>query len=104
MNNTNTNNTNNNIARSRDAIITAILDYFKENESEVLDMVSAKWDWNEALRIAREDAAEMAREEGMEKGRWTTLAELVHKGILTLKDAAKMAGMTEDKFRKLAAL
>jgi len=79
-------------------------DYFKENESEVLDMVSAKWDWNEALRIAREDAAEMAREEGMEKGRWTTLAELVHKGILTLKDAAKMAGMTEDKFRKLAAL
>ncbi|MCI7056415.1 MAG: Rpn family recombination-promoting nuclease/putative transposase [Selenomonas bovis] len=79
-------------------------DYFKENESEVLDMVSAKWDWNEALRVAREDAAEMAREEGMEKGRWTTLAELVHKGILTLKDAAKMAGMTEDKFRKLAAL
>ena len=79
-------------------------DYFKGNESEVLDMVSAKWDWNEALRVAREDAAEMAREEGMEKGRWTTLAELVHKGILTLKDAAKMAGMTEDKFRKLAAL
>ena len=83
-------------------------DYFKENESEVLDMVSTKWDWNEALRVAREDAAEMAREEGMEKGmekgRWTTLAELVHKGILTIKDAAKMAGMTEDKFRKLAAL
>ena len=43
-------------------------DYFKENESEVLDMVSTKWDWNEALRVAREDAAEMAREEGMEKG------------------------------------
>ena len=32
-------------------------------------MVSTKWDWNEALRVAREDAAEMAREEGMEKGR-----------------------------------
>ena len=79
-------------------------DYFKENESEVLDMVSAKWDWNEALRVAREDAAEMAREEGMEKGRWTTLAELVHKGILTIKDAAQMAGMSEGKFRKLAAL
>ena len=79
-------------------------DYFKENESEVLDMVSTKWDWNEALRVAREDAAEMAREEGMEKGRWTTLAELVHKGILTIKDAAQMAGMSEGKFRKLAAL
>lgn len=83
-------------------------DYFKENESEVLDMVSTKWDWNEALRVAREDAAEMAREEGMEKGmekgRWTTLAELVHKGILSIKDAAQMAGMSEGKFRKLAAL
>ena len=78
--------------------------FLKENESEVLDMVSTKWDWNEALRVAREDAAEMAREEGMEKGRWATLAEFVHDGILTIKDAAKMAGMTEDKFRKLAAL
>ena len=104
-----------------DAIIAAIhycinqdlmADYFKENESEVLDMVSTKWDWNEALRVAKEDAAEMAREEGMEKGReegmekgrWTTLAELVHDGILSIKDAAKKAGMTEDKFRKLAAL
>lgn len=46
----------------------------------------------------------MAREEGMEKGHWTTLAELVHKGILTIKDAAQMAGMSEGKFRKLAAL
>ena len=96
-----------------DAIIAAIhycinqdlmADYFKENESEVLDMVSTKWDWNEALRVAKEDAAEMAREEGMEKGRWTTLAELVHDGILSIKDAAKKAGMTEEKFRKLAAL
>ncbi len=75
-------------------------------------MVSTKWDWNEALRVAREDAAEMAaheaheegRKEGRKEGRWTTLAELVHKGILTIRDAAKMAGMTEDKFRKLAAL
>ena len=83
-------------------------DYFKENESEVLDMVSTKWDWNEALRVAREDAAEMAaneaHEEGREEGRWTTLVELVQEGILTLKDAAKRAGMSEDKFRKLAAL
>ncbi len=71
-------------------------------------MVSTKWDWNEALRVAREDAAEMAaneaHEKGREEGRWTTLVELVQEGILTLKDAAKRAGMSEDKFRKLAAL
>ena len=44
------------------------------------------------------------REEGMAKGRWTTLAELVREGILTLQEAAKKAGMSEEHFRKLAAL
>lgn len=91
-------------------------EYFKENESEVLDMVSAKWDWNEALRVAKEDAALIRHaegmekgmaegmEKGMEKGRWSMLMELVRDGVLTLKDAANRAGMTEESFRKMAAL
>ncbi len=33
-------------------------DYFSENESEVLDMVSAKWDWNEAVRVSKEEGLE----------------------------------------------
>ena len=41
---------------------------------------------------------------GMAKGRWTTLAELVREGVLTLREAAKKAGMSEENFRKLAAL
>ena len=40
----------------------------------------------------------------MEKGRWGMLAELVRDGVLTLKDAAKRAGMSEESFRKMAAL
>ena len=45
---------------------------------------------------------EKGREEGREEGRWTTLVELVHDGLLTVKEAAKRAGMTEEAFRKLA--
>ena len=47
---------------------------------------------------------ERGMEKGMEKGRWITLAELVGEGVLTLKEAAKKAGMSEEKFRKIAAL
>lgn len=44
---------------------------------------------------------EKGREEGREEGRWATLVELVHDGLLTMKEAAKRAGMTEEAFRKL---
>lgn len=40
-------------------------------------------------------------EKGREEGRWATLVELVHDGLLTMKEAAKRAGMTEEAFRKL---
>lgn len=45
---------------------------------------------------------EKGREEGKVEGRWKVLMELVHDGIITVKDAAKRAGMTEEAFRKLA--
>ena len=58
------------------------------------------------LRRREERGMEKGRKEGMEKGRkegrWTTLAELVREGVLTLKEAAKKAGMSEENFRKLA--
>ena len=38
---------------------------------------------------------------GKAEGRWTTLVELVHDGLLTVKEASKRAGMTEEAFRKL---
>ena len=38
---------------------------------------------------------------GKAEGRWTTLVELVHDGLLTVKEAAKRAGMSEEAFRKL---
>ena len=58
----------------------------------------------EGIAKGREEGLAEGREEGMAKGRWTTLAELVREGILTLQEAAKKAGMSEEHFRKLAAL
>ena len=54
------------------------------------------------LRRREEKGREEGRKEGKAEGRWTTLVELVHDGLLTVKEAAKRAGMSEEAFRKLA--
>ena len=83
-------------------------DYFSENESEVLDMVSAKWDWNEALKVAKEENFEEGVKKGIEqgeaKGSFKTLTNLVKKNLLSLSDAAKEAGISVEDFRKMAML
>ncbi|WP_240950605.1 hypothetical protein [Selenomonas bovis] len=53
------------------------------------------------LRRSEERGMEKGMEKGRQEGRWTTLAELVREGVLTLKEAAKKAGMSEENFRKL---
>ena len=47
---------------------------------------------------------ERGMEKGMEKGRMETLKSLVVSKLLSLKDAAAAAGMSEEKFKKLAEL
>jgi predicted HTH domain antitoxin len=59
-------------------------------------MVSAKWDWNEALKVAKE--------EKYEDGRFSMLIDLVKEGMLSLSDAAKKAGLSIDEFKKAAML
>ena len=41
---------------------------------------------------------EYAREEGLHEGKLTTLYDLVHDGLLSIKDAAARASMTESAF------
>ncbi len=53
------------------------------------------------LRRREEKGREEGLKEGKAEGRWATLVELVHDGLLTVKEAAKRAGMTEEAFRKL---
>lgn len=79
-------------------------EYFKENEQEVLDMVSFKWDWNRAMEVAKQDERELGRREGVAKGRLSQLCDLVKKGLLSLSLAAREAGMTEEAFKKIAML
>ncbi len=79
-------------------------DYFRENESEVFDMVSAKWDWNEALRVSKEENFEEGKKEGKKEERFSLLTDLVKKGLLSLSDAAREAGLSVDEFKKVAML
>ncbi len=91
-------------------------DYFSENESEVLDMVSAKWDIDEALQVSKEEGKEEGRTEGRAEGRTEgriegraegileTFKGLVKDGTLTIETAAKKMGVTVADFRKMAML
>ena len=56
------------------------------------------------LRRSEERGLEKGMEKGMEKGRMETLKSLVVSKLLSLKDAAAAAGMSEEKFKKLAEL
>ena len=58
-------------------------------------MTSMKWDLDTALAVTKSEGVE----EGEKNGRWKTLVELVRKGYLSIKLAAKEAGMSEAEFR-----
>ena len=59
-----------------------------------LGMIGQVLDY-EAKRILNK-----GREEGREEGVFMTLTMLVQKELLSLKDAAEQAGISEDDFRK----
>ena len=77
-------------------------------ESEVLDMVSAKWDWNEAMRVSKEESYEEGKKDGKKEGEkeggFSMLTDLVKEGLLSLSDAARKAGLSVDEFKKAAML
>lgn len=76
-----------------------LAEYFRENEKEVLDMVTFKWDDKRAREIAREEGLADGREQGILQ----TLYGLVKEGILSNMDAAKRAGMSLEEFTKAVA-
>ena len=55
-------------------------DYFKQNSSEVVDMLTLKYNVKDAIKVAREEGIEKGREEGMEKGRTEGIEEGIEKG------------------------
>ena len=70
------------------------------NRSEVKTMCITEYDEEKTLRGRYEEGLE----EGIEKGRIKTLAELVKDGIITIVQAANSAQMTEEEFIEKAEL
>ncbi len=75
-------------------------------------MISLKWDWNEALKVAKEENFEEGVKQGIEQGVKQGHTEglidafkgLVKDGTLTIETAAKKMGVTVADFRKMAML
>ena len=74
----------------------------KENKEMKVEYMTYYMELRRREEKGREKGREEGREEGKVEGRWNVLMELVHDGFLTMKEAAKRAGMTEEEFRKLA--
>ena len=69
------------------------------NESEVYDMISVEWDWNEAKKIWLEEGEEKGFLEGLAKGK----SEGIIEGIARGKSEGKIEGRSELYKELLAA-
>ncbi len=67
-------------------------EYFKNHESEVLDMISFEWDPVRAKEVAREEALEEGRIEGRIEGSRETATKMTNQFVLSL--LANKAPMT----------
>ena len=83
------------------------------NESEVYDMISVEWDWNEAKKIWLEEGEEKGFMEGMAKGksegiiegkikgRTEVYKELLSAGLLTTRQLKEMGILSDDEIKAL---
>ncbi|MFR2793130.1 MAG: hypothetical protein ACLTBS_01340 [Eisenbergiella sp.] len=83
-------------------------DFLQEQRAEVVAMSIFEYDEEEEKRKLREAEFEYGREEGIkqgigegiEQGMLRTLTGLVREGLLTVRDAAAHANMSEDAFER----
>ena len=76
----------------------------KENKEMKVEYMTYYMELRRREERGMEKGMEKGRKEGMEKGRMEALKSLVVSKLLSLKDAAAAAGMSEEKFKKLAEL
>ena len=67
-------------------------------------MLDAEYNYEEDIRVQRGEAWEEGREEGREEGALGMLISLVQKGLLSIKDAAEQAGISEIAFQQKMGL
>ncbi|MFQ8704239.1 MAG: hypothetical protein ACLR9I_10790, partial [Eisenbergiella sp.] len=83
--------------------------FLQEQRAEVVAMSIFEYDEEEEKRKLREAEFEYGREEGIkqgigegiEQGILRTLTGLVREGLLTVRDAAAHANMSEDAFERV---
>lgn len=77
-------------------------EFLRQHGSEVENMLFTEWNWDDALRVSREEGHEEGRaegiEQGMQRGAMKTLCDLVVSGVLAWTDAVKNAGMPQAEF------
>lgn len=63
-------------------------------------MLLTEYNEAEQMELFKEDGRREGRAEGRSEGIFDTLLSLVQKGLLSIKDAAAQAGITETAFRQ----
>jgi len=71
--------------------------FLEAHMAEVKGMLLTEYDEAEQMELFKEDG----RKEGRKEGILDTLISLVNKGLLSIKDAAEQAGMTESAFQQM---
>ena len=72
--------------------------FLMAHQAEVKGMLLTEYNEVEQMGLFKEDGRREGRAEGRAEGTLQTLIELVKDGILTIKDAAVRAKMSEDAF------
>ncbi len=67
---------------------------------EYMKMLAAKDAVKEAEKKVRAEVWKEAMQEGEEKGREEVYISLIQRGVLSLADAVKLSGLSENQFRK----
>lgn len=73
-------------------------EYFLQNEREVFDMVSFKWDDKRALEVAKEDGEAIGEKRTVTR----IVLSLLKKGKLSIADIADSAGISVEEVQKIA--
>ena len=74
--------------------------FLEAHRAEVKGMLLTEYNEAEQMELFKEDGRREGRAEGRAEGIIETLVSLVRKGLLSMKDAADQAGMTETAFRQ----
>ena len=74
--------------------------FLEAHRAEVKGMLLTEYNEAEQMELFKEDGRREGRVEGRAEGIIDTLISLVKDGILSIKDAAKRAGITETAFEQ----